>query len=259
MDEPTMFQRLIVFSTLAALLFTGCNYNRFGEFQLPDNELIVGNIDIATLREFHGGDGVKNVTGDFIIAGVVTANDVSDNFYRTFMLQDLTGAIEIRAGIFDLHTIFVRDRQMAIKLKNLAIGAYNGVLQVGRPPEDGDNSVAFIANRYLPGGYFWPRDNWTKIAPQEVKIADLNDNLCGKLVKINALQSIDIEGNTWNGDRIFLENGDIYSTIIVSTSEYANFADEIIPGGLISLTGILSKKSDTYILKIRDLQDIGLN
>ncbi len=252
MAERTICQRFIVFSLLASMVLGSCGYDRFDDLLPSANQRLEANIGIGTLREWYGDDDrVKHVTDDFVIAGWVTAEDKSDNFYRSFIIQDRTGAIEIRAGIYDLHTLFVRDRQVAVRIKNLDIDLYNGVLQLGR---ERSGRVDYIAVRYIPGEYFQPLDHSREVPPVELPIEQLTGGMCGQLVRITGLRTIDAGPVTWSGERVFRDLGG--NQIIVSTSPYADFAEETIPDGEIAITAILTKSATRYILKIRDLNDV---
>lgn len=258
MAEHTIYQRLIAFSMTISMLLSGC-YNRFDELQFPENKVVNRTLDIETLQRWHNSDEVVRVSDDIIIMGRVTANDSGDNFYRTFFIQDDSGAVEIRAGIYDLHTIFTRGRNVSIRLKNLAVGRYNGVLQVGKMPVDGGRSVDYITSRYVPDECFAAGNIDAEIEPLELNIEQLSDEYCGRLIKISNLQLIDNEGVVWLGEHVFCENDNSELTVTVQTGEYANFADEIIPNAEISIAGILSRHSESYMLKMRDLNDCKLD
>lgn len=267
MAEHTIYQLLTIFKVSCVIAIAtfanGCRYNDFNETQPTENEYIAANIDILTLRKMYSG-GVMHVRDELIVAGRVTANDRSDNFYRVFMIEDPTGAVEIRAGMFDLHTIFARGRRVAIKLKNLSVSSYNGVLQLGRAPIDGSSQVDYIANRYYPDGYFWPQDGEkTEVIPETITTGALSEDMCGRLVRVTGLkldgQQADNEYITWADEdettmRIFSDGagGEIY----VQTSGYSDFAQTRVPRAEVGLTGILMKSGSRYILKIRDLDDV---
>lgn len=252
MAERTIYQRLTLFSVVVMALAGGCGYNHFDDLQLPDNQSAYGNIGIRTLQTWHGGGNeVKRVYDDYVIIGCVTANDRSENFYRTFMLQELGAAIEIRAGIYDLHPIVQRGRVVAINTKNLAIDTYSGVLRLGSY----DNGrVGYIAARYVPGEYFMPQDKRCVVEPRKLTIDELTDKMCGQLVRIEGLKVVDTEPVTWEGDRVFSDGGG--RLISVDTSPYADFAGDKIPQKRLALTGVLIKKSMHYGIKLRDLNDV---
>ncbi len=252
MAEHTICQRFTVFSLFISILLSGCGYDRFGDMQPSDGKYLAANIGIGTLRTWYGNDGkIKHIDDDFVINGWVTAEDKSDNFYRSFIIQDATDAIEIRAGFYDLHTVFVRGRQIAIKIKNLDMSIYNGVFQLGRKQNE---KLDYIAVRYIPGEYFLPQSNYRDVQPRETSITELTEAICGQLVHIADLQSVYTEPETWAGEKIFQDDNG--NQISVFTSTYADFAGEEIPSGKLELTGIITKTSVRYVLKIRDLDDV---
>ncbi len=239
-----MYQRLTLFSATVIIILSSCSYNDFGELQIPENEDVIANIDIAMLH----GKGVRVVDVDCIIRGCVTAEDRSGNFYRSFILQDKTGAIEVRAGFYDLNTIFPRNNIVAIKAKDLAVGTYEGVLQIGRL---NGKKIDFIANRYYPDRFFYPQAQRCEVVPREISIDEIEEEFCGELVRILDLHSIDTEDVTWSGERIFTDRNN--NEIHVVTSEYARFASDTIPHKTVTITGILMTNKR---LKPRDLNDV---
>ncbi len=98
-----MCQRLTAFSLLIAALLSGCGYNDLDRLPHAANQRVTANLSIGQLHEWYDGEGVRLVGDDFVIGGHVTADDKSDNFYRSFVIQDATGAIEVRAG----NTVFM--------------------------------------------------------------------------------------------------------------------------------------------------------
>ena len=66
----------------------------------------------------------------------------------------------------------------------------------------------------------------------------------------------DLSGSTWSGYKRFAddEGAEIYTYV----RTYARFADEEVPAGQVSLTGILQRDETgggRYILKLRDETD----
>ena len=247
-----MHQRFTLFSVFMAALFCGCGYDRFGDMQHADNQGVDANIGIKQLHLWYdGSDKIRHVYDDFVISGYVTAEDKSDNFYRTFIIQEQGSAIEIKAGIYDLHTVFPRGSRVSISIKNLDIWLYNGVLQLGC---ERNGEFDYIAVRYIQGEYFWPLDDRQEVSPCKVLITELTEDMCGNLVSIDGLQIVDPGQTTWVGERTFRDSND--NEIVVETSSYASFGTEKIPDGKLRITGILIKKPTRYVLKIRDLNDV---
>lgn len=252
---------------LAACMTYGCGYNDFGEPATPDYETVLPNMDIGYLRAQYKGEPL-NINDEVVVAGFVTANDKGNNFYRTFTIQDNTGALEVKAGMYDLHNIFPYGRRIAIKAEGLVLDMYNGVLQVGTKSLEGSSRTGYISTRYYPGGYFWPQTEYGSVVPLALGLGDIADDKCGFLVRVEGLRFVpgELEGEyiTWaqkggNGYRVFRDGGEREITVV--TSSYADFAGMRVPAGQVSLTGILMKgNTDTarnvYMIKLRNIGDV---
>lgn len=247
------------------LVFTlwSCGYTDFDGIIVPKYEYVAANADIATVAALYKGKPLV-VDKDIILAGSVTANDAGNNFYRAFIIQDPTGAIEVKAGMFSLHNIFYRGRNVAIKARGLTISSYNGVIQIGMASVENPAQLDYIANRYTPGGYLWPQESTESVEPIRLSVNQLAEEFCGRVVQISNMIAISEEaGLCWaeknyNTYRFFED--DEGQRIAVLTSSYANFATEEIPPGKLNLTGILlygqTGKGKMFFLKLRDLSDI---
>ncbi len=250
---------------LAAVLFAGCGYNDFGELKVPDHEVVTPNTTIGFITSQYDGTPL-NIDDDIILAGSVTANDLGNNFYRTFVIQDATGAVEVRAGMFDLHNIFPYGRCVAIKARGLVLDGYNGVPQLALRSVDG--LPGYISNRYYPGSYFWPQKEYEDVVPAVACIAELAEDKCGMLVRIDGLTFVpgEPEGRyiTWadagtTSYRLFRDGAGAEITVV--TSGFADFADGEVPRGRVSLVGILMKgNSDAargvWMIKLRSGNDV---
>ena len=247
------------------LLCGGCGYNDFGELKVPEYETITPNATIESVTAHYNGTPL-NINDDIIVAGSITANDQSDNFYRTFVIQDATAAVEVRAGIFDLHNIFPIGRRVAIMARGLVLDSYNGVPQLALKSADG--LPGYISNRYYPGSYFRPQEQYEDVRPKVVGLAEVTERQCGMLVRIDGLTLLpgEQEGKytTWadgedTGYRVFRDG--MGAEITVMTSGFADFADWEVPRGRVALVGILMKgNSDkargVWMLKLRDVNDV---
>lgn len=248
---------------LVFAFFWSCGYNDFDDIILPKYEYVAANADIATIAALYRGRPLV-VDKDIILAGSVTANDAGNNFYRTFIIQDPTGAIEVKAGMFSLHNIFYRGRNVAIKTKGLTISAYNGVIQIGMASAENPSQVDYIANRYTPGGYFWPQEFTEHIEPMQLSVDQMYEEFCGRVVRVSDLSAVTEEAGLCWADKNFntyrFFEDDAGRRIAVLTSSYADFAAEKVPAGKLDLTGILmygqTGKGNMFFLKLRDLDDV---
>jgi len=237
---------------------------------LPDYEQVWPNTTIGYVTSQYKGNTL-NINDDIVVAGIVTADDHSGNFYRSFIIQDDTGAVEVRAGMFDLHNLFPRGRRVTVRARGLVLGSLNGVPQLGLR-ELGSSQIGYIASRYFPDGHLLPQnERGLTVNPRTLRLSELDDRMCGLLVRIEGLIFTPAaeEGHaytTWaghgsgNGYRVFRDTSGAQITVV--TSGYALFARNQVPRGrAVALTGILMRgNTDTargvYMLKLRDLDDV---
>lgn len=259
-------KRFILLTTIA-IIVSACGYNDFGDPTMPTYQTLPPNADIGFIASMYRGTPLE-IRDDVVVSGIVTANDLSNNFYRTFIIQDATGAVEVMAGMFDLHNFFPLGRRISVKANGLAIDNYNGILRLGLKPAAGSSQAGYISTRYYPGTYFWPQSERAEVMPAEFGISELTDAVCGLLIRIEGLTFVPgtLEGEyiTWsdgktNGYRVFRDGAGREITVI--TSAYASFSGEQVSQDAVALTGILmkgntDKSQGVYMLKLRDIADV---
>ena len=90
------------------------------------------NTTIAQLKALYTKPGTPVViTDDLVIGGQVISSDQSGNVYRSFYIQDETGALEIKIGKSSLYNDYKLGQWVYVKCKGLALGQYGGMLQLG--------------------------------------------------------------------------------------------------------------------------------
>ncbi len=265
------------------LLLAGCGYDRFGDYTPPGGEALPeATTDIASLRLLYAGSRI-DVQDEWVVAGRVTSSDRAGNFFRTFVIEDATGGLEIRAGLYDMHRIYPVGMQVAVKLKGLSLGFYQGMMQAGaRPVPSSYDQTAYLGHRAILDRHVVRGGTADPVAPAATTIAALDERMCGRLVRIEGLHlagatpgasALGDAPVTWAvpspgggippsyGYRKFKDaRGD---SLLVVSSGYATFAAETIPAGSLYVTGVLSCGSvagtyghNVYMLRIRDLNDV---
>ncbi len=256
---------------LSGLLAVSCGYDRFGVAGRGDLEGsgTLPDADIALLREHFYGEPFV-VRDALTIGGYVVSDDRAGNFFRSFVIDDGSGAIEVRAGFYDLHAYCQRGRRVTIRVGGLAVGMYNGVLQLGA----GVNGwsayrVEEFGTRILLDGYLERDTLFRQVAPLELGIGELRERHCGRLVRIadlwcsgtpaawadtGSVTVVPATGTVWFRDGA----GD---SVAVVTSGYASFAGDAVPAGRVALTGVLmygkfGGTREGFALKIRDTDDV---
>ena len=251
---------LYMFILLVAL--SGCRYDDFGEWYFMPSGKLYPNMDICDVRALYKGSPAV-VNNDVILAGYVIANDVSGNFYRTFVIDDGTGAIEIRAGLYNLKNLFPVGRYVAVRASGLTVSDYNSVLQIGLAPEGGSSLPQYFGHELILDRYVYRGDEMKTVSPLSLTADLLSPELCGRLVSLSGLKLKDGEEPIWASqdsyasysNRVFVDRD--ANEIAVMTSKYADFAGNDIPAGEITVTGILMMENNKrYILKMRDINDV---
>ncbi|MCD7969780.1 MAG: DUF5689 domain-containing protein [Alistipes sp.] len=286
--------RFICLITVLTLLLYGCGYDKTGDWIAPQSGILLPNANIGTVRAMCG-DGVMNVTDSIIVAGYISANDKSGNIYRSFFIEDGTGAMEIRAGMYSLHNTYIQGRYTAVKLYGLTVSLYNGTLQAGMSVNDYGNAPGYIDSWTVAGDYLVPGSEFNEVEPLPLTVPQLLPQYCGRLITIPGLVLVeDEESGEDDGqeeediaERIYPAGDFIYpdvtwayprtennpvpqaayryfadaqgNTVAVYTSGYATFAGLTVPVGRVTVTGILSLGTAGYYIRLRSAEDAVLD
>jgi len=190
---------------------------------------------IASLRNAYNNGSVK-ITDDDVIEGVITMSTQSGNITsRNAFIQDDSGAIVIR---FDnkRHSLF-EGYKVRVKVKDLSLGTYADLLQVSNVNQASSVQVLKV-NAPMP-------------ATKTITIDELlSDAYQAQLVKIDNVQFTQTLV-TFGGGRTVT---DCVGSFPVFTSSFASFANNIIPSGNGSITGIASTFNGAQLL-LRSVDD----
>lgn len=254
-----IFRRLHIATLIVAVVVSaiGCDYREPASRAEGQPR---PNAPIDALAEYATGRVVDNM----IIGGVVRANDRGGNFYQSIVVEDATGAVEVQVGLYDLDSRFPVGAEVVVDAEGLAVGYYDGVLQLGREPYDYSLSVVEPLGSPVEVDRRMGVATWSEQEPPQpanVVVAELTDDMCGRLVRVVGVEYLG-EPTDWGSTdwgtiarREFLSaEGD---TLVVATSRYADFATEPIPEGKINLCGVLyHPQGGHYTLKMRTVADV---
>ena len=247
-----------------SLALCGC-----GEIDAPPPQNAVPeatNIAIGNLRELVGERSVI-IEEDIVVGGYITSSDKASNFYKTFTIEDATGAIEIMAGLYDLHNIYPEGYYVTVKLQGCCTAKHYGVLQVGRKAESYSYyPTEYFASRVLLDRHVTRYDVRNPIAPKPYAIAKLQQADCGRLVSIGGLHNVNElyrdkynlnADESWVGYNLFADSEG--NLIAVYTSDYADYANNKRPTTTVNITGILQYgklgSDELFMIKMRDEND----
>ncbi len=258
-------RQIISYISIAILIFstTSCDDLIKPPVQPEDNYNI---ISIKSLKEKLDTDVADSVylDADEYIAGVVTANDATGNFYKQIYLQDGSTGMVIKINSTSISTLYSPGDSLVIRCQELYLSSYGSVTQLGTYYEDDDGLIKFggIQVFDIPKHIF-QKGFKGEPAPRIVTIRELSEELEGVLIKLENVQfRSDYLGQSWadgngSGNRLLT---DCDTSVIVRTSNFASFADETLPEMNGSLVGILSLYYTTYShdlqIYIRNLDDV---
>ena len=251
-----------------ALSFFSCVKTDFDQppvggdgMDIPTNATIA---DIKALDETSGG--YDRINDDLVIGGVVVMDDRSGNYYKTLVIQDSTGGIEVKFSNGYLYNRYPVGRKIYIRCQGLVLGDYNKLIQLsgGTIEENGQVSdIGLTENQ--------ERTNIVKgflgdaPTPTVVGINQLNANLVSTLVKIEGVEFTGADSGETYADALTLTS--LNRTfencagvqLILRTSGFSDFAIQKTPTGKGSITGVLGIFGSTYQLYIRDTTDVDMN
>ncbi|WP_018626920.1 DUF5689 domain-containing protein [Niabella aurantiaca] len=252
----------------AFVLIIACNK----PFDVPpvnaDPDLPV-NMTIAALKERYQGYGIfQKIYDDITIAGVVTANDRSGNFYKQIVIQDETGGIPVLLDGNSVYTSYPVGRRVFVRLRGMMLGDYGGTIQLGLDSvrDGGYLNLGRIPvaqfDQFIVKGSFG-----NTVVPRVVTPAELSthikDPLQSMLVQLEDCQFADRDTSKTYADpekgvsavNFTIRNCERQS-IVLRNSSYASFASLKVPAGSGTLTGIYSIFNATQQLFIRDTGDV---
>lgn len=229
-----------VLLALLGVLFTSCKkeYERPPIDPLPiGDSLTIG--DILNMPNNSSFDKAS-------VFGIVTADEQSGNLYKQIFIQDPETGKAIELVMNTSSAARTGDMVRVFLDSTIVFSLYHNLPQLSGP-----NSKGFNPDKHL---YIYPHeDGVLPIEPQTVTIADIKTgNYTAALVRLNDVEFV--EQNVAFCDAGSSTNRnlrDATGEIIVRTSNYANFAYDMLPVGSGSLVAIASVYNNDWQLIIR--------
>jgi DNA/RNA endonuclease YhcR with UshA esterase domain len=263
--RPILFALVAIFSTN---FMSSCIKDKFDTPPINgEDPALTVTTTIAELKQLFEGVPVE-ITDDLIIAGVVSADDESGNFYKNLIIEDASGGILVRIDRADAYVNFPVGRRIFIKCKGLWLGDYNNLIQLGGtlapdPVNPGVNGIAdaLIDQFLFPGQY-----NLT-VTPTLSTIAELsneqtNNIFQSRLIKLENVEFDNASKGQSFADAVNLQSKNLTVTdcdgneIIVRTSGYSSFASLLASEKNGTLMAVFSIFGSTPQLLIRDENDV---
>ncbi|HRI00556.1 MAG TPA: DUF5689 domain-containing protein [Saprospiraceae bacterium] len=229
--------------------------------ELPFN----ANSSILELKSKYQTNKFVDITDDLLIHAVVVADDKSGNFYKTIVVQDSTGGIEIKLNRTGLFNDFPVGMKIGIKCKGLTIGAYNNLIQLGKGTTSSSGSLSLaqiedaVISQYIFKG---PKNQF--VTPKKTSIGALGSNDLSTLVQLDGVEFASSANGKTYADAVGQSNVNLdlvdckKNSIILRSSGFSNFAGVVVPSGNGVITAILSVYRTDLQLYIRDTSDVKL-
>ncbi|MCS6928201.1 MAG: DUF5689 domain-containing protein [Saprospiraceae bacterium] len=252
-------------SALFIYSFFGCVKREFDEPPVGGEPVSVKpNISIAELKKLHvTPGGFDTIKQDLIIGGVVVMDDRSGNYYKSLVIQDSSGGIEVRFNDGFLYNQFPIGRQIFIYCKDLILTDYNNLTQLtgsvveqGGVLDDVGLTEAQVRRKIVKGPMVGAP------TPRTLRINELNNSHISTLIRLEQVQFIAADtGKTYaepitknSLNRTLIDCSG--NKLILRSSGYADFAGQRTPAGNGSIVGVLSIFGTTLQMYIRDLNDV---
>ena len=258
----------LVAALLLAVTFVACVKTDFDQPPVGgDGQDIATNTSIQALKGFHEtSGGFDLIKDDLVIGGTVIMDDRTGNYYKTIVIQDSTGGIEVKFSNGYLYNRYPVGRKIYIRCKGMMLTDYNGLIQLvgGKIEENGQaTDVGITENQertQIVRGFLG-----APLTPKVVSISQMNASLVSTLITIEGVQFAKLDtAQTWadapsqsSVNRTIENCGG--AKLLVRTSGFADFATQKTPSGKGSITGVLGIYNVDYQLYIRDLSDVSMN
>lgn len=275
-----------IFIALACSLFTAC---MDGDWDEPsyDNGAPFGNNELTedgltTIAELKtqfksviDGGSYAQITNDVKIKATVTGNDLGGNIYKQLFVEDATGAICIAINQSGLNGFMAEGQEILISLKDLYIGGYGRMAQIGTPYNNNGRMQIGRMAQYVWANHFKVVNPKAElITPQPVDFNTVKgsiDTNAGKLVVLKGVTFANANGKKRLVDGV-QAGGNYYnqsisgmSNVVVRTSSYADFAAMVMPYDTINkkpipcdIVGIAGRFNNDWQILIRKTSDISL-
>lgn len=240
--------RINIFALLCCLLIlVGCTSSKL-EYDNPQN-----SVSIAYLKSLCHSTS-HYIDEDIVISGRVTANDWLGEYYKSIVIEDNSGGIEIAIDRHSIYNDIPIDCRITVLCCGLALGRSGGKIELGMRPT-GEYSVDNIDGSLL--------DNFIIVdkSPQKSEITKLTiDQIETRhiscTVQIEGLQITEPHCDTWcenlsdkgiDTEHIATDKSGRQLKIRVRGGcEYANAP---IPKGRFTVCGIIDYAADAFYLR----------
>lgn len=238
----------------AALLFlASCNGKEAPQF----DEAPHGTISIAHLKSL-AREISTTIVDDVAIEGYIIANDLYGELYKSIVISDQSGGIELSVDCKRTATTFPIGAHITIHCTSLALGDYGGQLILGAQPT-GEYVVDRIAESHFSRYFTIDCSTPGTIQPKRFDIGNPSPQDIGNYVYVENVNFGNQAGDKWcetdpeTGEYITTERilyDDEGNTIAIRIESRCSYASEEIPTGRGKIGAIAEYFNGNYLLRI---------
>lgn len=232
-----LFKTSFLLFALLGVLFTSCRK----EYEIPPIPVLPEG-QVYTIGELLAMP--SNTTFDTAsVYGIVIADEQSGNLYKTIFIQDRATGKAIELLMNTSSAARIGDSVRVFLDKNMMVNNYHNLPQL----------VGKDGKGFNPDGHLIIYPYNKPIEPAVVTIADIKTgNYIASLVKLENVEFVDQGSAFCNvGENTNRTLKDATGELLVRTSNYANFAYDMLPVGQGSLVAIASVYNSDWQLIIR--------
>ncbi|MCW4451850.1 DUF5689 domain-containing protein [Kaistella sp. BT6-1-3] len=265
----------LVFS---AFLFNSCVHDDEYDALNADNLLVctgaayyenpANGFEKWTLQEVKAKPQNQTITDKAYIEGYVSSSDETGNIYKYIYIQDApenpTQGFTISVNSLSNYANYPQGSKIYIEVKDLAVGAYGGVTQLGAMV---NGAFDRIPEKMVTEHIKRSCDPLQQIVPKVMTLAQMvsaYDQYLGCLIQVdNAEFDSKVLCSTFappstTVDRA-INDPSTSTSRVVRNSGYASFATKTLPAGKGKFVGIYSKFNTTYQMYIVRDTDLEMN
>ncbi|MBB6461740.1 DUF6359 domain-containing protein [Flammeovirga kamogawensis] len=258
-----VFLKLLIATSFLGFIISSCNKDEpegpGNPGTDPENPIEMETTHtIMQLQEMYDGSDLFDITEDVVIGGVLSSSDSTGNVYKSLFIQDDSGyGIQLKVNKTDLYADYSIGQTIYVKCNGLMMGQYGGLIQLGGEYEGKIGNIEEdVIEDHIFGG--------AKGAAPTAVTLDLDNKpsaieaLYSTWVSIPNVQFVDVDSTFTNGT--FTTNRNVTTaegnTVTVRTSNYATFANEVLPSKSGVIEGVLTAYNGTLQLTINEVADI---
>ena len=259
--------QIIVFrsAVFGLLIIIGCVKDV--DYKTPEticSTNLLANVSYKEVKDLYI-DRTIQIQQDLVIEGYVISSDRSGNFFGVLYFQDSptdpSHGFQIELDVRDTHLFYPVGSKFLIALKGLYLGKSKGVYKLGGQfTSFGNVSVGRLPASVVDQHLFLSCEEAVTIVPQTIDVGDLKESYTSTLVRLEGLEIREDQvglpfANAKEATKRSLVDC-LDQELILLNSGYADFQADKLPNLNGSISGVLVRENNTYLLAVRELEDI---